>query len=91
MASADTKSRIINIYRLLLAETDAEHYLTVNQIIERLEEKGISAYRKTVIADIEQLVDSGIDIKCIKSTQNRYYIYSGLFSIAQLQPRQQAV
>lgn len=63
MASADTKSRIINIYRLLLAETDTEHYLTVNQIIERLEEKGISAYRKTVIADIEQLIESGIDVQ----------------------------
>lgn len=84
MASADTKSRIINIYRLLLAETDAEHYMTVNQIIERLEKKGISAYRKTVIADIEQLIESGIDIKCIKSTQNRYYMNTGLFSIAEL-------
>ena len=84
MANADTKSRIINIYRLLLAETDAEHYLTVNQIIDWLEAKGISAYRKTVIADIEQLIESGIDIKCIKSTQNRYYMNSGLFSIAEL-------
>ena len=80
MANADTKSRIINIYRLLLSETDAEHYLTVNQIIERLEEKGISAYRKTVIADIEQLIVHilGLIPACENDTQ-QYQVQTGAY------------
>ena len=84
MPKSDGKLRCIAIYRLLAQETDSEHCLTIQQIIDSLQTEGISAYRKTVIADIEQLVASGIDIVCIKSSQNRYYLNSRLFTLSEL-------
>lgn len=84
MPKADTKARILYIYMLLLQETDKEHTITIREIIQRLEEQGISAYRKTVISDIEQLMGFGADIVGVRSTQNRYYMNSSMFSLSEL-------
>lgn len=62
MSKSESKSRILYIYKMLMEQTDNEHYLTVQQMISQLEEKGISAFRKTVISDIEQLSEFGVDI-----------------------------
>ena len=80
----DKNARILYVQKLLLEQTDIEHFLTVQQIINELEKQGISAHRKTVISDIEQLVDFGMDIVCVKSTQNRYYVRSSLFSLSEI-------
>ena len=84
MPSINSKPRILYIYKMLTEQTDNEHYLTVHQMITQLEEKGISAFRKTVISDIEQLIDFGVDIVCVKSSQNRYHIENHKFSLAEL-------
>ena len=80
----DKNARILYVQKLLLEQTDIEHFLTVQQIINELEKQGISAHRKTVISDIEQLIDFGMDIVCVKSTQNRYYVRSSLFSLSEI-------
>lgn len=84
MSKSNSKSRIIQIYKLLLEETDEEHFITVREIIERLEEQGITAYRKTVIADIEELKSQGADIVGIRSSQNKYYLRQSRFSLTEL-------
>lgn len=84
MPKCETKARILYIYKLLLEETDREHDITIQQIIDRLEGQGISAYRKTVIADIEQLKSFGADIVGVRSSQNRYYMNSRLFSLSEI-------
>ena len=84
MPNKDTKSRILQVHKILVEETDTEHYITIQQIIDKLAEVGISAYRQTILSDIEQLIDAGVDIRCVKSSQNRYYIENGLFSFAEL-------
>ena len=84
MPKTDTKARILCIYKLLLQETDSEHDITIQQIIDKLEVQGISAYRKTVIADIEQLQNFGADIVGVRSSQNRYYMRSSLFSLSEI-------
>lgn len=84
MSKADTKARILYIYKLLLQETDSEHDITVQQIIDKLEEQSISAFRKTVIADIEELQVFGVDIVGVRSSQNRYYLNSSLFSLPEI-------
>jgi len=70
----EKKSRILYIYKMLSEQTDDTHYLTIAQIIEQLKILEIGATRKTVSLDIEQLQEFGLDIQCIKSTQNRYFI-----------------
>ena len=79
MSKSDSKSRILYIYRTLVEETDREH-----QITNKLEEIGISAYRKTVQADIDFLKEFGLDVVCIRSSQNRYYINSNVFTLSEL-------
>ena len=84
MSKSDSKSRILYIYRTLVEETDSEHQITIQQIIDKLEEIGISAYRKTVQADIDFFKEFGLDVVCIRSSQNRYYINSNVFSMSEL-------
>ncbi len=84
MMQIEKKSRILYIYKMLMEQTDHERYLTVQQMILQLEKIGVDAFRKTVISDIEQLIAFGVDIVCVKSTQNRYYMKSRLFSLPEL-------
>lgn len=84
MSRSDTKARILYILKILIQETDEDHYITVQQIIDRLAEHGISAYRKTVISDIQQLSEFGFNIVCVKSSQNRYHINNGIFTLSEL-------
>lgn len=84
MSKSDSKSRILHIYRILVEETDSEHQITIQQIIDRLDEVGIPAYRKTVQADIEFLKEFGLDVICIRSSQNKYYINSNVFTLSEL-------
>lgn len=84
MPKSDLKSRILQIYKILLWETDAEHMITIQQIIDKLSKQGITAYRKTVISDIETLKSFDADIVCVRSSQNKYYLKCGIFSLSEL-------
>jgi predicted DNA-binding transcriptional regulator YafY len=64
--------------------TDGEHYLTAHQIVEYLETVGIHTHRQTVSSDIEELKNLGIDVVCVKSSQNRYYINDRAFTMPEL-------
>ena len=44
MPKSDSKSRILYIYRILVEETDSEHQITIQQIIDRLEERGLDLF-----------------------------------------------
>ena len=69
---------------LLLEQTDERHYVTGADILRFWEAHDIHASRKNVYSDIQLLVDSGVDIICIKSTQNRYFIGSRLLELPEL-------
>ncbi|WP_300821496.1 YafY family protein, partial [uncultured Oscillibacter sp.] len=45
---------------------------------------GIQAGRKSVYGDIQILIDQGVDVVCVKSTQNRYFVGSRLFELPEL-------
>ena len=46
-------NRIIRLLATLLSETDDDHKLTTNQLIDKLSEEGISVHRNTIASDIE--------------------------------------
>ena len=48
------------------------------------QEHGIQAGRKSVYSAIEVLQGSGMDIVCVKSTQNRYFVGERLFELPEL-------
>ena len=55
MAVNRQKLKLLYLMRLLEEETDAEQGLTMPQILERLEDLGITAERKSIYRDIEAL------------------------------------
>ena len=80
----ESQRRIITLLHLLLEQTDERHYVTGADILRFWEAHDIHASRKNVYSDIQLLVDSGVDIICIKSTQNRYFIGSRLLELPEL-------
>lgn len=79
-----TNMRILELLRFLYTRTDENHPATVSDIIAHLDVKGIQAVRQTVYADTNTLIDAGIDIVVVKSTQNQYFMGSRLFEYPEL-------
>ena len=76
----ETKPRILYLLKVLQERTDEEHPLTTSQLIEILNtEFGIYAHRTTISKDIAALVDFGVDIVTIHSTQSKYFVASRKF------------
>ena len=80
----NNKSRILCILSLLKENTDEQHPMSITEIIEHLERQDINAHRRTLMADIESIEESGVDIITIKSTQNRYFIGNRDFELAEV-------
>jgi len=79
------KIKLLHILRVLNEKTDEKHYLTAAQLIEELEKEGISAERKSIYNDIEELIAYGYDIIHVKSRINGgYYMASRDFELAEL-------
>ena len=72
--SAEQKIRLLVLYDILHKETDAEHQLSTNELIERLATYGIQATRQTVYDDIEMLNSFGYEIITVHGRNNRYFI-----------------
>ena len=81
---ANQKLKMLYLLEILRRETDEEHPLTLKQIIDLLAQKGISAERKSLYDDIEQLRLLGEDIITIRDTAVRYYIGERTLDIPQL-------
>ena len=81
----EPRTRILRILQILQAETDADHPITIVEIIRELKERwNLDAYRITVQQDIEAMIAAGYPIAVVRSTQNRYYIRGRLFSLPEL-------
>ncbi len=67
------KLKLLYLAKILLEETDEKHGISMREIIARLAAADISADRKTLYGDIEELRKFGIDI--IGEQRERHYIY----------------
>ncbi len=79
-----TKLKTLYVMRVLQEETDATHGLTMRQIIERLEQYGIAAERKSVYRDINLLQEFGFDIRTFQRTTLEYALVTRQFSLQDL-------
>jgi predicted DNA-binding transcriptional regulator YafY len=83
--SSNQKLKLLYLLRILQKETDEEHYLNSQQLIERLEKYDISAERKSIYDDIARLTDFGYDIIHVKTKGGSgYYMGSREFELAEL-------
>ena len=57
---AEQKIRMLVLYDILHKETDAEHQLSTNELIVKLDSYGIQATRQTIYGDIEMLNSFGM-------------------------------
>lgn len=81
----DNKKRLILMKEMLEKFSDEDHPLTTSQIIELLDkEYGMKVYRTTVGRDIAELEEMGVDVQSQRSTQNRYFVGSRYFELAEL-------
>ena len=65
---------LLLLQRYLYEHTDDQHPASVADILAFWLEHGIQAGRKSVYSAIEVLQSNGMDIVCVKSTQNRYFV-----------------
>ena len=82
--SARQKLKLIYILDILRKYSDEENPLSANEICEYLEEKGISAERKSVYSDIEALCEYGYDIIRSFSQKRGFFLASREFEEAEI-------
>ena len=83
--SSFQKLKILYVMDYLLKNSDENHHVTVAQLIDELERRGISAERKSIYADIEALQDFGLDIvQGGKGKSSGYYIAGRDFELPEL-------
>ena len=70
---AKGKLKMLYLVRLFAQETDDDHGLTLQQIIDRLAAYDIKADRKTLYDDFEELRQYGYDIIAEQRNRNTYY------------------
>ncbi len=78
------KLKLLHLQDILRRETDEEHPLTLQQITELLAARGVSAERKSLYDDLEQLRLLGEDIVTVRDTTVRYYIGERTLDMPQL-------
>lgn len=66
------KLKTLYLQRILEEETDAEHGLSMRQLIERLDGYGIKAERKSVYRDLDALREAGADIRTYQRNPVEY-------------------
>ncbi len=76
--------KIIYLYKILTEQTDEQHGLTMNELIERLEACGIPAARKALYEDIEALKLFGLDIISGSGRNADYRVVSREFELPEL-------
>jgi len=81
----EDKLRSLFLGKIIYERTDENNSLTTNQLIDILKkEYNISSHRQTIATEIQLLKDFGMKIECIKSRQNKYYLASRKFDLAEL-------
>lgn len=82
--SVGQKLKLLYLVKILSEQTDEQHPMPMKRILEALSEYDITAERKTVYADIEDLKQFGYDILFNPSkTEGGYYLASREFELAE--------
>ena len=75
---------LLLLRQYLYQQTDEQHPVSVTDILAFWQQHGIQAGRKSVYTDIELLQYAGMDIVCVKSSQNKYFVGQRLFELPEL-------
>ena len=81
----ESQQALLLLRQYLYQQTDEQHPASVTDILAFWQQHGIQAGRKSVYTDIELLQNAGMDIVCVKSSQNRYFVGQRLFELPELE------
>lgn len=82
--NAKAKLKTLHVMRMLQDETDADHGLTMTQILQNLADLGIPAERKGIYRDIETLREFGLNIQTYQRNPVEYAIPQRDFELSEL-------
>ncbi|MBE7008013.1 MAG: WYL domain-containing protein [Ruminococcaceae bacterium] len=83
--SSGQKLKLLYLMDYLLQYSDAEHPVTVKQLIAELAAHGVAAERKSIYDDIEALRAYGLDVEQVSQGQlYGYYVASRRFELPEL-------
>lgn len=71
---SNQKFKLYRLAEIMLEKTDDEHYITMSEIKESLEEYGITADRKSLYADLKDLEILGIEVEG-EPVKNKYHYH----------------
>ena len=81
---ANQKRKLLILRDILHTETDEDHPLTLEQLRGLLESRGVTAERKSLYDDLEQLRLQGEDIVTVRDRTVRYYMGQRAFDLPEL-------
>ena len=82
--SANQKRKLLVLYRFLLARTDDDHPVTVQEMQDELTRWDISAERKSIYNDMDELRQLGVDVQSRKGKHAGWFIGQREFELAEL-------
>ncbi len=82
--SENQKQKLFRILEILMRETDEDHGLTINEIISRLEDYGISAERKSLYSDFATLEELGFSVLRLYGNPPEYTLAERIFEMPEL-------
>ncbi len=92
MNELNTKGRLLFLEHYLLENTDENHPVTAEKLIQKYEDNGYKANRSTIRDDISVLQAFGIDVISEMAGKNKvFYIGSRLFELAEIKMLADAV
>lgn len=82
---ANQKLKLLYLTKIFWEQTDEEHMLTIAEIIKKLSAYDVSADRKTLYTDFEELRHFGLDIISQQiGRQHYYYLGAREFELPEL-------
>lgn len=79
-----TKLKLLYIKDYLERKSDEDNPVSAEELIEMLEEKGITCERKSIYSDIDTLKHFDVDVNAVRQPRQGYCIMSREFQIAEL-------
>lgn len=80
----NSKLKLLYLKEIFEKYTDEEHVLNSAELVEKLEQEGITCERKSIYKDIDVLIDYGVDIIKTRTPRNGFFLGSRLFETAEV-------
>lgn len=78
------KTKLLALLEILWKHTDEAHPMTAAELISALAARGISAERKSLYSDLEELGSFGFEVESVRSKRVGYYLTGRPFELAEL-------